>query len=143
MNKIKIGFIGLGYVGLLVAICFAKKYDLVGYDISQSRVDDFDPSSIKKSIWANQIGYVPQEKIIFDESTSALDSKSEKFIQKSIESPKSKLTVIIIAHRLSTIKNVDKIHILERGQIIEEGKYLELKSNENSRRNKLINFQDL
>ena len=42
MKKTKIGVIGLGYVGLPVAICFAKKYNVVGYDISQSRVDDLN-----------------------------------------------------------------------------------------------------
>lgn len=179
-------------------------------------IDDIPTGSIKKSTWRDQIGYVSQEAIIFDdtiannislwqsndlnklrdaakqanildfieslpngfntvvgdrgvllsggqkqrifiarelfrkpkvlildEATSALDSKSEKNIQKSIESLKGKLTVIIIAHRLSTIKNVDKIYVIENGKIIEEGTYEDLKMNFNSKLSKLISQQVL
>ncbi len=81
--------------------------------------------------------------LILDEATSALDSKSEKNIQKSIESLKGKLTVIIIAHRLSTIKNVDKIYIVENGKITEEGTYEDLKMNSDSKLSKLISLQVL
>ena len=56
MNKIKIAVIGLGYVGLPVAVCFAKKYDVVGYDISQSRVDDLNNSiDYTKEISSNEL----------------------------------------------------------------------------------------
>ena len=44
MRKFKIGVVGLGYVGLPVAVCFAKKYEVVGYDINESRVDDLNNS---------------------------------------------------------------------------------------------------
>lgn len=64
--------------------------------------------------------------LILDEATSSLDSQSEIQIQKSIDSLKGKITIIIIAHRLSTIKNVDKIFTVGNGALIEEGTYLDL-----------------
>ena len=63
------------------------------------------------------------ELLILDEATSSLDSESEKSIQASIEMLKGKITVIIIAHRLSTIKKVDKIFLIKKGKIIEQGDY--------------------
>lgn len=66
------------------------------------------------------------EILVFDEATSALDNKTEKVIQKSLDSLMKDKTTIIIAHRLSTIRNVDKIFMLENGEIIESGSYDEL-----------------
>ena len=68
--------------------------------------------------------------LIFDEATSALDNISEKHIQQSMEELMKTHTVIIVAHRLSTIKNVDRILVFERGEIVEEGKYDELAKKE-------------
>ena len=59
--------------------------------------------------------------LIFDEATSALDNKTQNSITESIN--KLNCTRIVIAHRLSTIKNADRIIMLERGKIIEEGNY--------------------
>lgn len=56
--------------------------------------------------------------LIMDEATSALDSESEKIIQENIDSLKGKITLLIVAHRLATIKNVDKVVLLDKGQII-------------------------
>ncbi len=64
--------------------------------------------------------------LIFDEATSALDNISERAIQTAMEELMKSHTVIIIAHRLSTIKNVDRIMVFEKGEIIEEGNYDEL-----------------
>lgn len=66
--------------------------------------------------------------LILDEATSALDSETENFIRQSIDDAHGQRTMIIIAHRLSTIKNADKIYVLEKGRIIEEGTYNELYS---------------
>ena len=71
--------------------------------------------------------------LILDEATSSLDTESERYIQKSIDELKGKMTVVIIAHRLSTIRNVDYIYVLEKGRIIEEGSYKELVALEDSR----------
>jgi len=81
--------------------------------------------------------------LILDEATSALDSESEKSIQESIEFLSGKITVIIIAHRLSTIKKANQIYFLEKGQIVEQGTYKELKNNINSRFSKLVSLQVL
>lgn len=64
-------------------------------------------------------------KVLFlDEATSALDSINQDIIMKSIENLNN--TRIIITHRLSTIKNVDKILVIENGEIVESGTYNEL-----------------
>lgn len=68
--------------------------------------------------------------LIFDEATSALDYESEKIIQDNIDLICKGRTVIMIAHRLSTLKNADKIIVMDKGEIIEEGSQEELiKSN--------------
>lgn len=64
--------------------------------------------------------------LILDEATSALDSESEVLINKAIENIIHKQTVIAIAHRLSTLKNMDRILVLHKGEIVEEGTFEEL-----------------
>ncbi len=64
--------------------------------------------------------------LIFDEATSSLDSESESLIQDSMNLLLQSRTSIIIAHRLSTIKNVDKILVLEHGNIVESGTHKQL-----------------
>ena len=67
----------------------------------------------------------PKPKIlIFDEATSALDNKTQKQVADALDRLRS--TRIVIAHRLSTIKNCDRILVMDRGAIIEEGTYDEL-----------------
>lgn len=64
--------------------------------------------------------------IFFDEATSSLDAKSEKFIHDSLNHFFVGKTVIIIAHRLSTVKSADQIVVLEHGKIIEIGNHEDL-----------------
>ncbi|MFA6361330.1 MAG: ABC transporter ATP-binding protein [Candidatus Shapirobacteria bacterium] len=59
--------------------------------------------------------------LIMDEATSSLDSESEKFIQDSIDELMKNKTVIIIAHRLSTVKKVDRIVVVDKKKIVEDG----------------------
>lgn len=64
--------------------------------------------------------------LILDEATSALDSESEQIINKAIANVIRNQTVIAIAHRLSTLKNMDRILVMHKGEIIEEGTFNEL-----------------
>ena len=67
--------------------------------------------------------YCDPELLIFDEATSSLDTKNEKKVQKTIESLKGKMTMIIIAHRLTTVNICDYIIWLENGKLKKFGKY--------------------
>lgn len=67
------------------------------------------------------------EIILLDEATSALDSESEKYVQDGLKKLLKGRTAIIIAHRLSTIAHADKIVVLDKGKIVEEGTFEELK----------------
>ena len=64
--------------------------------------------------------------IIFDEATSALDSASEKKVQEAVDNMMKQCTTFIVAHRLSTIRNVDRIVVLDKGEIKEIGTHDEL-----------------
>lgn len=62
--------------------------------------------------------------LFFDEATSALDNVTQAKVAKSLDSLKS--TRVVIAHRLSTIMNADRIYVVERGKIVQQGRYEEL-----------------
>lgn len=64
--------------------------------------------------------------IILDEATSSLDAESEALIQEALEELMRQKTTLIIAHRLSTIRKVDRIIILDQGEIVEEGTHEDL-----------------
>ena len=64
--------------------------------------------------------------LILDEATSALDTESERVVQEALDRLMVGRTSFVIAHRLSTIKNADKIMVLEKGQLIEQGTHDEL-----------------
>lgn len=64
--------------------------------------------------------------LILDEATSSIDSETEQIIQKATQILMQGRTTFIIAHRLSTIKNANRIYLLEKGHIIEEGTHEDL-----------------
>lgn len=63
---------------------------------------------------------------ILDEATSALDAESEELVQKALDHLMDGRTAIVVAHRLSTVKNADRILVLDRGKVIEEGNHEDL-----------------
>ncbi|MCK0178226.1 ABC transporter ATP-binding protein/permease [Flavobacteriaceae bacterium S0862] len=64
--------------------------------------------------------------MILDEATSALDTESERLVQVALENMMKNRTSIVIAHRLSTIQNADEIVVMQKGEIVEQGKHQEL-----------------
>ena len=66
--------------------------------------------------------------LILDEATSALDERSQALVQDALSQAMKNRTSIVIAHRLSTIKQCDRIVVVHRGRIVEDGTYEELKA---------------
>ncbi len=64
--------------------------------------------------------------LILDEPTSALDAKSERFIQNSLQQLMKNKTTFIIAHRLSTVRKADRILVIHKGKIVEQGRHDDL-----------------
>lgn len=67
--------------------------------------------------------------LILDEATSHLDTESEKIIQTNLNKIRQNRTIIIIAHRFSTVRNADRILVLDKGILIEQGNHEKLMSN--------------
>ncbi|TNF03144.1 MAG: ATP-binding cassette domain-containing protein, partial [Gammaproteobacteria bacterium] len=64
--------------------------------------------------------------LILDEATSALDTESEHHIQRALEQVMKGRTTFVIAHRLSTIENADRIMVMDKGKIVEQGSHEQL-----------------
>ena len=78
--------------------------------------------------------------MILDEATSALDTESEKFVQVALENMMQNRTSIVIAHRLSTIQKADKIVVMHKGAIVEQGTHESLLA-QNGTYSKLVMMQ--
>ncbi|MFK7000391.1 ABC transporter ATP-binding protein [Flavobacterium oreochromis] len=79
--------------------------------------------------------------LVLDEATSSIDTYLEEKIQKATQTLTQNRTSIIIAHRLATITNADRIIVLEKGMVIEEGTHLSLLKNEKGAYRKLYDAQ--
>ncbi|RAL63450.1 hypothetical protein DID88_003870 [Monilinia fructigena] len=81
--------------------------------------------------------------LILDEATSAIDVRGEQIVQAALDKVSEGRTTITIAHRLSTIKKADKIVVLRKGRLVEEGTHEGLLSNPDGAYSALVNAQQL
>ncbi|MCC3376010.1 ABC transporter ATP-binding protein [Cohnella sp. REN36] len=79
--------------------------------------------------------------LVLDEATSALDNENEAIIQKALDRLKGSLTIVVIAHRLSTIRNADQVVVVEQGQIIQQGEYVQLSKESKGMFSRLLAYQ--
>ena len=78
--------------------------------------------------------------LVLDEATSALDAASEHAVQQALDAAMKDRTVLVIAHRLSTVRRADKIVLIEKGKVIEQGNHEALMQN-NGPYATLVNLQ--
>jgi ATP-binding cassette subfamily B protein len=94
-------------------------------EIVRERGNNFSAGQRQLISFARTIVHEPSV-IILDEATANIDTETEALIQESLERSKSIGTMLVVAHRLSTIQHSDKIIVLSKGQIIEEGNHQQL-----------------
>ena len=64
--------------------------------------------------------------MVLDEATSSIDTRTEQYIQRGMDTLMEGRTVFVIAHRLSTVRNADCIVVIEHGEIMEKGSHAQL-----------------
>ena len=110
------------YVG---ADSFIEKLPDQYHEKVRERGNNFSSGQRQLLSFARTIVYKPSV-IILDEATSNIDTETEVLIQQSLEKMMNIGTTLMVAHRLSTIQHADKIIVLSKGVIIEEGTHQEL-----------------
>ncbi|MCE7737666.1 MAG: ABC transporter ATP-binding protein [Candidatus Heimdallarchaeota archaeon] len=116
---------------IMIAAQIANVADLISNFADGLETDVFEGgkklSQGQKQLIAMARAFLTDPKILLmDEATASIDAYSEALIQEAIDRLLKNRTSIIIAHRLTTIKKVDRIIVLQKGEIIEEGKHSEL-----------------
>ncbi|TCN00647.1 ATP-binding cassette subfamily C protein [Paenibacillus sp. BK033] len=79
--------------------------------------------------------------LVLDEATSALDSENEVRIKEALDRLRGKMTIIVIAHRMSTIRHADKVIVLDNGEIVQQGGYMQLSQETRGTFRKLLSYQ--
>jgi len=98
-----------------------------GYDhIVRERGANFSSGQRQLVAFARAIAFDPEVLLVLDEATSSVDTETEALIQDALERLMRGRTSIIIAHRLFTIRHVDRILVLHKGHLVEEGTHNEL-----------------
>lgn len=100
-----------------------------GYDHPvRERGGNFSAGQRQLLAFARAIAFDPEVLLVLDEATSSVDTETESLIQDALERLMEGRTSIIIAHRLFTIRHVDRILVLHKGRLVEEGNHDELLS---------------
>ena len=81
--------------------------------------------------------------LVLDEATSALDSENEALIRSALDRLRGEITVLVIAHRLATVQSADRIYVLDRGRVVEEGTWDQLIAKTHGRLRALSRTQHL
>jgi ATP-binding cassette subfamily B protein len=98
-----------------------------GYDHAvRERGGNFSSGQRQLIAFARAIAFDPEVLLVLDEATSSVDTETEALIQEALERLMENRTSIIIAHRLFTIRHVDRILVLHKGHLVEEGTHNEL-----------------
>jgi ATP-binding cassette subfamily B protein len=98
-----------------------------GYDhIVRERGSNFSAGQRQLVAFARAIAFDPEVLLVLDEATSSVDTETEALIQDALERLMEGRTSIIIAHRLFTIRHVDRILVLHRGKLVEQGAHDDL-----------------
>ncbi|MDH1472894.1 lipid A export permease/ATP-binding protein MsbA [Comamonas thiooxydans] len=95
-------------------------HTLVGHNASQLSGGQRQRLAIARAL------YKDAPILILDEATSALDNESERLVQQALNRLMQGRTTLVIAHRLSTIEHADRVVVMERGQIAEQGSHAQL-----------------
>lgn len=104
---------------------FIEKLDQKYEDPVRERGNNFSAGQRQLLSFARTLVHKPSV-MILDEATANIDTETEEWIQESLHKMMNISTMIIVAHRLSTIQHADKILVMQKGKIIEEGNHQEL-----------------
>ena len=127
-NNIKLGQTGADDEDIIQALKVANAWEFVK-DLPQGLETHIGDSGNKLSGGQKQRLSIARAVLknppimILDEATSALDTESERLVQDALENMMRNRTSVVIAHRLSTIQNADMIIVMQKGQIVEQGKH--------------------
>ncbi len=126
---------------------FVNAHDFIsrlpdGYDtVVRERGAGFSTGQKQLIAFARALVQNPDILLVLDEATANVDTETEELIQDALAKLMQGRTSIVIAHRLSTIQNVDRIMVMRKGKIIEEGDHFELLKNDDGYYRKLYELQ--